>query len=267
MKAYFSYWSGGWQASFKSSSGPTKFIIDCHKLSAFLAKKHFKEIHFLTDSASLPYFKDIGYDSIECVLDNIDYRYNSAWAISKLVAYSHICKKGDPFIHIDNDVFLWDCLPKRLLEAEVFAQGLEICEHNLYHTDWFLSNCPELGVLKNSKSTRAFNVGIIGGNNVEFLSEYSKESLRILFDPLNTKFFFEPQPKHLPYWVKSVMTEQYLLTVMCDLHKVKCELLYTNKFQPINEDVVNLKYTHLMGAKHNRNISNLLVEASNKLNL
>lgn len=248
MKAYLSYWIGGWRQK------PDEFIVNLHKISSFLAKKHFKEVHFLTDNKSKEYFKDIPFDSVECIFDDLDIGYNNVWSVSKLLAYKHICEKGDPFIHIDYDVFLWKGLQKRLKNAEVFAQCEEHNSYYWYGIEQFLKHCPNSGLIKETtpKPLHGINVGIFGGNNLDFIKRYTQSSLDIIFDKKNKNFFLG-ENVFSEHWNRAVIVEQYSLACAASYYKVKPELYFKNGW-PSNQEANKKKYTHLMGAKHNNGI-------------
>ena len=53
--------------------------------------------------------------------------FHQQGALGKLIAYSI---QDGPFVHIDNDVFLWKPLPQELLQAPVFAQCPEYFPRN-----------------------------------------------------------------------------------------------------------------------------------------
>ena len=75
---YMSYWSGGYQ------NIPSELIINLHKLSSYFLRNFFGEVHFITDSKSIEYFKNIPWSSISTELDEINPEYGKVWSISKL---------------------------------------------------------------------------------------------------------------------------------------------------------------------------------------
>jgi hypothetical protein len=265
MKAYLSFWKGGWQQYFTNFKSINETVINLHKISAFLAKKHFKEVHFLTDNASKDFFKDIPFDSVECIYDNLDFKYNPVWAISKMIAYKHICQKGDPFIHIDYDVFLWGNLPERLLKADVFGQNEEYDAYYGYQVENFLkhfSNTNLIGKIK-PKPRHAINTGIFGGNNLDFIQKYSQSAIDIVFDKQNEKSFLSGNI-FIDNWNKSTIIEQYNLTVACEYYNIKPELLFENGW-PSEEEAKAKGFTHLMSAKNNQNTKEKIKLITTKL--
>lgn len=259
MKAYFSYWIGGWQQK------PSEFILDCHRVSWFLAKKYFKEVYFLTDKASSEYFKDIPYDSIEYIFDDLDPKYRSVWSVSKLLAYEHICKKGEPFIHIDYDTFLWKGLPENLLNANVFAQCEEHNSYHWYEIPTFLKHCPRPHIIRHvtPKPRHGINVGIFGGKDLDFIQKYAKSCLEIAFDKHNENFFVV-ENNFIHGWNKAVIVEQYGLAAACAYYNVKPEFYFNNGW-PSGEEANSKNYTHLMGAKNCDHIRDKISLLSQKI--
>ena len=79
---------------------------------SYCAKHWFKNLVLYTDNQGiedlnrvLPLFDDVKLDLQELHDNNVP---SSLWAYPKILAYS---KETEPFLHIDNDVFLWEKLP------------------------------------------------------------------------------------------------------------------------------------------------------------
>ena len=71
----------------------------------------------LSDTLQLPYNQVIGD------LDKLN-RYNPGlWAVSKIDTYS---RQKEPFLHIDNDVFIWQKFDDNLLKGDLIAQNMEV---------------------------------------------------------------------------------------------------------------------------------------------
>lgn len=97
------------------------------------------------------------------------------WAASKLVSYT---VPDEPFVHLDHDVFLWKPLPERVTSAAVFAQNRERHE---YTRTWYAQRIaygvPWVG--------SPYNVGVIGGHDLDFIREYANGGLAAISDPRN----------------------------------------------------------------------------------
>lgn len=239
-----SYWSGGYRKI------PDQFIINLHKLCAFYLKKNFKEVHFITDNESLPYFKDIKFSSISIDLDDLPKEYGETWSLNKLFAYKKIAQKGDPFFHVDYDVILWEGLEDRLKKADLFAQSREDHSYNWYEVEKFEKNCPNLHLAKETSVVDGINVGVIGGHDIEFLYNYSNSALELILDPINKDFWVNYNGFHKG-WSKAVISEQYYLAV-CEKHyNKKIEMVFPDGW-PSGEQAETKSYTHFMGAKNNQ---------------
>jgi len=249
MIAYMSYWSGGDKLGL-----PSEFTINLFKLSVFFAKKIFNDIHLITDSRSIPYFENIGFSSISTELDIVNCDYSKVWSLGKLYAYKLISEKQIPFIHIDHDVFLLNKLDERILKADVFAQSPENIIKYFYQIDKLIENCSNLHDIDEFRELDlAYNVGIFGGNDLLFINEYAKKSIDFVLDPHNKYYWLEFDS--LKTWSKSVIAEQFYLSVMIEKNQKKIELLFPDGW-PKN-------YIHFMGAKSSQNIRskiNLLIK-------
>ena len=259
MKAYMSYWSGGYKKI------PDQHIINMHKVCSYFLKQNFAEVNFLTDSESLPYFKDIKFDNISLELDNVPKEYNETWSISKLYAYKIIAKKGDPFIHVDYDVILWKGIEEKFKKANLFAQHIETNSYDHYQVEKIKNNCPNLYIMELLDVKDAINVGVIGGNDVEFLYNYSESALNIILDPINKDFWLN-YTGFYEHWHKAAIAEQYYLAVFSKYYDKKVEMLFPNGW-PSNKEAYEKQYTHLMKAKSEDFIKNKIQLIVDKLEL
>ena len=253
MIACYSFWSGGHRRGINSD------FITMQKVSLSLAKKHFKETWMLCDSESLPRLSPLGFDRIEVIFDDIPKWYSPVWAISKLIAFQHICKAGRPFVHIDYDLFLWNKLPERILRAEVFAAHID--SFNVFY-DYalaeFLKKCPRVHLLEDMDALpkTALNAGIIGGNNLDFISRYVQHALDIALDKKNEEFMFHTNLMPTDRWcpqhsIKSCILEQYLLVAAARHHGIETRCLLAQKTGnwPDENECRAMGFTHLMAAR------------------
>lgn len=244
MKAYFSYWSNGYNKI-------DDHLLNQHKIATYFAKKHFKEVHLITDSKSAEVLKQFNFNSIDVAFDSLSSNYKNAWSISKVFAFKHICDKGDPFIHIDYDVFLWGPLPERLLKAEVFASHKEENAYEQYKVSEFLEHCPEPYLLAGvvPAPIEAYNTGIIGGRNLDFFANYTQHVFDLVFNEKNNEILnFNSQDFRDPYpWRLATIIEQYMLAVVSVFYDVTPELLF--QYWPSEKEVQAAQFTHLMTGK------------------
>ena len=254
-----SYWSGGY------TKVPNQFTVNMHKVCAYFLKQNFGEVHFITDDTSLPYFKDINFSSVAIEFNDLPKEYGETWSINKLLAYKLITKKGDPFVHVDYDVILWKGLEDRLKKADVFAQCEEKDHYHWYEIEKFKANCPNLHIAGKVDATDGINVGIIGGNDLEFLYNYSDSALELILDPKNKDFWLNYRG-FSKSWHKAVISEQYYLAVCSKYYNKKVELLFPNGW-PKDQEAEEKHYTHLMKSKDDANLRNKIQLMVNTLSL
>jgi hypothetical protein len=246
---YMSYWSKGYQGN------PSDFVLNLHKLCFYFLKKNFGEVHFITDSESFDYFKFIPWTSISTDLDGLTTEYENVWSVSKLFVYKIISQKGNPFFHVDYDVFLPEGLEERILNSDIFAQCTEYNSMYYYKINDFLKNCPNPYEIKNIKVQDAINVGVLGGNDVEFINKYSTEALEMVFNPVNKNYWLSYDDS--THWLKAVTAEQYYLSVLVEKYKKNIEYIFPNGW-PTEEEAKEKKFIHLMGFKQNKQIHSVI---------
>lgn len=188
MKIIQSYWSkpynesnnlnrtGGWSdKTFHYMS----CALSCLKLSEFYPVELItdqKGMDILVNKIGLP------YSDTTTELEDIDYP-SSLWAMGKIITYS---LQNEPFLHIDNDVFIWSKFSEHITKSNLVVQSIE---ENFHHNKFYLDlaidkfNYISNSLLKqrNNKSiTNSINAGIIGGNDISFIKNYAKEAIKLI---------------------------------------------------------------------------------------
>lgn len=218
MKIYLSYWSAANRKI--RDENPVTDSEDIRKkliltnYSVGYAKKHYKEVHLITDSLGAKIFKDIGFTSIDTSLEEIPKKYKETWSLGKIYAYRNISKKGDPFLHIDYDVFLQKPInPDFLKTKAVIFQSIELNLDTFgYNVDYFYKKCPVRNYAQDLKINYAYNFGVFGGNDLEFINNYASSSIDMVTNKDNASFWIESQYKFNPEFKdfsKAVLAEQY----------------------------------------------------------
>jgi len=230
--------------------------LDMHKLSVFLIKKHYGECHMITDSVCKDYFTNIGFDSISTELDCISHIKTHNWALGKLFAYKILSEQNIEFAHIDYDVFLWKPFPEHLLKSEVFVKCIATNSFNKYKLDIFnkcSANKHHIGNI--SKKDTAYNMGIFGGINIQFINEYANSAIQLTLD---NKECFDEMATYSGYNV-ACLCEQYYLKVMSDKFgaKVKCLIEGMDPYK-VEHEANLLGYTHLNSIKDDQIIKDEL---------
>lgn len=243
MKPYMSYWSAGYKKT------PDDYILNLHKISAFFLKKNFGEVHLITDTKSKDLFKNMNFTSISTDLDNLPSSYGDVWSLGKIYTYKLASLKGDPFLHVDYDVILWEGLLDGSDKSNIITQSVEVDAINWYQVDKFIKNCPNIGLLKNLKlPLDSYNCGILGGHDLKFLYDYSSSALDLVLDEKNKDFFIKNYYLFNGNWEKAAIMEQYYLSVCAEYYNKKIDTYIINIYD--NNHVCNeKKYTHLWGAK------------------
>ena len=278
-----SVWSF-WTKPFQSHRHSTWFSEKYHLLSWILsletARKHYSNTILVTDDAGAKMLIDgmgLEFDSVSTELNELQLYDPDWWILGKLWAYR--CQT-EPFVHIDNDVFLWKALPDAVATAPVLAQNPEYFvfgDHNA--TCWWYR--PEIfdarvkganGWLPEewnwsiaNRRELAYCCGILGGNQIDFISHYADLALQIATHPRNQIAFslMENKPGD------SMLIEQYFLAACLEYHKqhaesefqeVQIKCLFESPEAAFSSDQPGkIGYTHLIGAaKQNQEIAQRL---------
>ena len=234
-------------------------------LSCLCLRKYYDEValyadeqgkHLLIDLLHLPYTEvNVVYDETLCLPQH--------WAYAKVKTYSLQTK---PFMHIDGDIFLFKPIPEEVINAPLIAQSKEIgTEYYRQMMDRILQESaltlPEY--LENGlkeASIASYNMGVFGGNDMEFIHAYCEEALAIcdtnksiclngnfnlLFEQM--LFAYKAKKENLPVstlFPKIFNDNGYTTTEFCQLNR------YDEKW-----------FFHLLGGhKRNSDITDTLVE-------
>lgn len=241
MKIYHSFWEHGW-------NNLNEDLYNLHKLSVLTALKSYGNITLITTEKGKEFLGDLPYTNIELFEEEIPIYLKDVWSISKLYAYQQITKKEEPFFHIDYDVFLFKKLPDWFESGDVCVQHIENYEQieKYYYTDVFFKKCPNKYLVK-EEIQQAYNMGIFGGNNIITISNYVKESFKLLYDTDNLKEYWL-KDLNISHCSKAVILEQWYLIYTLRYDKVKVTTLLDEN-NDINEQANKLGYCHVWGAK------------------
>ena len=132
MKIIHSYWSkpalytgkgvkektfGGWPSK--------KYEYMSWALSCLSFKKFYPNIELITDAYGKKTLVDelqLPYTSVKIELDVLNKYPTQLWALGKLHAYS---LQEEPFIHVDNDIFIWRKFDDEIENAHLIAQHVD----------------------------------------------------------------------------------------------------------------------------------------------
>jgi hypothetical protein len=268
MLAVWSHWSkpfaerpgGGW---------PTvaHYLMSC-VLSVETARRHFGGTRLVTDAAGLKMLVDgvgLTFDDVRQDLSEIEDYDPGWWVLGKVQAFR---TQDEPFVHIDNDVFLWSGLPERLTSADVFAQNPE---HFTDDSDYYqlaaletLRRCPHGWLPKEVEwcrslygvHQRSLNTGIYGGHRVDFI-QYCAE---LLFEMLDHPGNREAMAKIDNKIKVSGLLEMFLPAACIEYHTarrhspfrtVRVATLFGSAEQAYKDGDAG-SYTHLIGRSKGR---------------
>ena len=252
-RAVFSYFNA--EESFSNKAGFRYFsdFLYSVALATLLARRQFKTVQVVTSVWGKRIFEEIGIPVTEysTSLDVLKKQGVSKWfwAYGKLIAYS---QQTEPFIHIDNDVFLWQPLPERILNAELCFQSKEFFDMPYYKWYKMLKPCWEAAkvrpqiIVDNEVNDFVYNCGICGGHNLEFFKEWIRCSAEYVFAPENHTLFFEEFKDVLMH--QNLFSEQYFGASLVKAHSLR------DKTEVITDDIsdeewkkMNKMYTHIWG--------------------
>ena len=152
-----------------------EFLCTMWMFSSLLAKRQYKDnVELITDSAGEEFLikgLQLPFDSVKVVLDDYDNISSRLWAYGKIVSYS---MQNEPFIHIDNDVFITKRFPDFIEEGELIVQHFEAQRETYQNGEVLVDNLFHVpdSYKKYHWENGAYNMGIFGGTDIEFIKKY-----------------------------------------------------------------------------------------------
>jgi len=224
MKIVYSHWSR------QPLTADKRIIL---ALSVLLARRHYQQIEMVTDDAGASLFRKMGLEFSKVSLSMNDFRADKeAWAAGKIHAYA---LQEEPFVHIDHDVFLFEPLPEWWTSAPVGAQD----DEPRYRYDESLTKVhpPHRNLVAlPDYNWHAYNTGIFGGHDLDFIRGYANEALKLIHD----------HPCF--HWWAMPVYEQAFLSKYAHDRKREVTLLLKD-----HDEAEDLGYCHLMECKNRPN--------------
>jgi hypothetical protein len=225
MNAVWSFWSKPFLKSQKSMWCSEKQHLLSWILSVQQARKFFGKTVLFTDDYGAKMLVDglqLDFDVVSTALNTLNDHDPKWWALGKIYTYG---SQNDPFIHIDNDVFLWKRLPVNSGIA-LFAQNPEYFKvgASFYMPEQIESlikiQCgwlPKEWVWFRSSGLqqRAESCGVFGGGNTEFINYYAKLALKTIEHSANS-YLWTTLGEHVE---RNILVEQYLLSACIEYYK------------------------------------------------
>lgn len=234
-----------------------KFMIHypTWQLSVALAQKHYGDINLITDDTGSNLLKNIPFKNIYVQLNNVP-DFKNIWSLGKIYAYRFACSIGKPFLHIDHDVFLWEKLPQNLIDSEVFCQSNDFLfgasiYYDIRDLDDYL-NSYLAGIWHSNIGTQCYNMGIFGGQNLEFINDYC-DFVRNMIEDESLTNLWKSNKTDL-----SCIVEQGHFGIYCKKHKIRPKCLFEERDDPNNETYK--KYSHMGRLKSNPQVLDKISE-------
>lgn len=259
---YFSYWSGGLHMDYGRLLTIPSVVKNLHQFSLHYAKKHYKNVCLITDTKCLPFFEKLPYTNITTELDDLNNLLsgpNFNWALGKLFTYNILATKNIPFIHLDYDVFIWKPFTTNCWSESVLVQSIESPSTFLDSPDPFeriygLVEYKKYGSKNyineyDFSQESAYNVGIFGGADTEFIKLYAKKAIEFSIDPEN--YYVSKLLKQRHKGIFPCLCEQYLLARIAEKNnkKVFCYLGEDPRIKQVDFVADQKGYCHFHGLK------------------
>lgn len=181
-----------------------------HALSCLSLRQFYDDVELYTDTAGKRLLIDelqLPYTEVHLLPEELDSYPSELWALGKVFVYRD---QREPFLHVDNDVFIWQRFPDNIVQAPLVAQNYErdiaFNRANVINVMMIADNIPPY--MRRMKATDEANVGIFGGTDTDFIRRYADEALR--FATANVDKLSRLQ---YHYYFNTVF-EQYLLTCL-----------------------------------------------------
>ncbi|MEO1401444.1 MAG: DUF6734 family protein [Cyanobacteria bacterium J06635_1] len=267
-RSVWSFWTKPFRAHHNRLWFSEKHHLLAWILSLELARQHYPDTVLMTDDHGARLLIDglgLAFDTVSTSLNHLEDQDPDWWVLGKLWAYR---QQTQPFIHIDTDVFLWQPLPAGLTQSPVFAQSPEhfIFGDNTASTWWYRPEVYEQKVKEtngwlpvewqwylDNRRTLAFNTGIIGGQQIDFINHYADMAVKVATNSRNQVAFSRMDCKT----ADCILIEQYLLAACAEYHQqhsrspfqaVTINCLFESPeaaYTPANAKRVG--YTHMIG--------------------
>lgn len=267
MKIVQSYWSVPSRSTdvqdgrFKGGWLSEKYHYMSIALSCLRLREYYSDVELVTDD----YGKFILIDALKLPYTSVDVSLNqfaqyqaSLWAISKIQAYR---QQQQPFLHVDNDVYIWQPFDDAFCTAPLAAQSLETnsmayreaLQHvfeTFPHIPAYFELADSLGDPKDPDGSRvvAVNAGVFGGTDLAFIQEYCADALNFIHHNLAA---IETSNKA---GLLNLIFEQYLFyKLTCQQQRPVATLFeelgprFFNKLYEIDKVPFQNTYIHLLG--------------------
>jgi hypothetical protein len=179
-------------------------------LSVLQLRRFYDRVELVTDNRGKNILIDqlqLPYTSVRTDLETSLQSYpQDLWALAKIYTYGI---QQEPFLHVDGDIFIWKPFELAIEQAPLVAQNLEI-EFPFYREPLAtlkkkFKNVPScmMTELAMMQQIRSSNAGVLGGNNIDFFTEYKRLAFGIVEDN-------RTRLTKVPYNLLNICIEQFL---------------------------------------------------------
>jgi len=262
MKAVFSYWSTTEDSLINATNWfNPKYQLYSWVIAINQARKWYDKVEIVTDSFALPLFQKLKlpYTEINTVLDElIDYDKKS-WALGKIRAYQI---QNEPFVHIDNDVFLLENVLKKFENERIVCQNIENAHQFKNYYEPLINTLEEneVNILNKDGLPQYWRLtedspcmAVYLCNDLRFNEEYCRAVFN--FVDVNKELLAHLERTITVPLCYSVIFEQYLAGQVAE--QLKVPITYIGDYSNFAE-LEKLGYVHLWGAKRNEEWFNLV---------
>jgi hypothetical protein len=185
-----------------------KYFLISAAYSCLTLRKNHKKVYLYTDTQGQELMDDLlrlPFEEISTSLNQLGDEDHRLWIRGKM----HVIEQQqEPFIHVDNDIYVWEPLPtpnRFIVQSRVPIWT----EYKLSLNEIFANfdYIPECLLQRPTEKTMVANVGLIGGHDIDFFQRFCELSRNLL----------ERNRKHLPVigiGGFNQMMEEYLFTSM-----------------------------------------------------
>lgn len=203
-------------------------------LSVEYSKKQFRTVKLMTNKYGKSILIDkykIAFTEVSTKLEGLKFP-KELWAYSKIISYS---LQQESFIHIDNDVILWEKLPREIKLAPIAFQHKELFETETGYAPLIKELCKTTVsyFLKSQKVNYALNCGIVAVNDLPITKKWKE-----LVDE------FISNGRHVHRARFNYIFEQYFIACILKNEGIEAKFLLNEK-DSISKP--KFKMTHLWG--------------------
>lgn len=174
-----------------------------------------------------------------------------AWALSKIKTYS---EQKYPFLHVDGDVFVDQDLSQRFYNSQLVAQNTEHftpyyieAANSVIKNFTYIPPTVAADFSCNLSSLFAVNAGILGGNDLSFIAEYSSQAFEYIINNIHRLHLIDVDKFN-------VLCEQHLFYSLAHYYKKDIDYLLDEEYDYDNDmryadfcSIHKYKYIHMLG--------------------